>query len=134
MYDSDSDEDDEEMTELRKTASRSVQGQGHDFNRLCRSTKSTLLKSLKISLVRFEYLYSVFDHFSSRIREKRKLVMMESREKRKVEKPRLPRTAKKMVASQMEKTMEDLGVEFEDKSGVRVFVELKMPLVLSQVL
>lgn len=55
----------------------------------------------------------------SRIREKRKIVMLESREKRKVEKPRLPRTAKKMLASKMEKTMEDLGVEFEDKNDVR---------------
>ena len=45
-------------------------------------------------------------------------MVLESREKRKVEKPRLPRTAKKMVASDMEKQMEDLGVVFEDKEKV----------------
>lgn len=49
------------------------------------------------------------------IREKRKLITLESREKKTVEKPRLPRTAKKLSVKRMEKEMEDLGVEIQDK-------------------
>ena len=45
-----------------------------------------------------------------RIREKRILKVMESREKRKVETPRLPRTAKKVQAQKMETDMAELGV------------------------
>ena len=45
-----------------------------------------------------------------RIREKRILKVMESREKRKVETPRLPRTAKKVRAGKMETEMAELGV------------------------
>ena len=45
-----------------------------------------------------------------RIREKRVLKVMESREKRKVETPRLPRTAKKVPSTRMESEMAELGV------------------------
>ncbi|KAK2178094.1 hypothetical protein NP493_563g04039 [Ridgeia piscesae] len=45
-----------------------------------------------------------------KIREKRILKVMESREKRKVETPRLPRTAKKVRAGKMETEMAELGV------------------------
>ena len=38
------------------------------------------------------------------------LKVMESREKRKVETPRLPRTAKKVQSTRMESEMADLGV------------------------
>ena len=55
---------------------------------------------------------------AAKIREKRKLIIMESREKRKVEKERLPRTAKKIVAKEMEKSMEELGLEIENKEEV----------------
>ena len=49
-----------------------------------------------------------------RIKDKRKLMMMESREKRRVEKPRLPRTAKKIDTSRMSREMGDLGVEMDE--------------------
>ena len=48
-----------------------------------------------------------------RIREKRNLAILESREKRRIEKPRLPRTAKKVSADVVEQTMGDLGVEID---------------------
>ncbi|XP_006823902.1 GTP-binding protein 4-like [Saccoglossus kowalevskii] len=48
---------------------------------------------------------------ASKIRNKRKIVMMESKEKRKVEKPVLPRTAIKGKRSRFEREMGELGVE-----------------------
>ena len=51
---------------------------------------------------------------AARIREKRKLIMMESKEKRTVEKPRLPRTAKKLNVKRMAAEMGELGLEIED--------------------
>jgi len=42
------------------------------------------------------------------------LIVMESREKRRVEKPKLPRTAKKLNTKKMASEMEELGVEVDD--------------------
>lgn len=53
---------------------------------------------------------------ATRIREKRTLAVMESREKRKIETPRLPRTAKKFTVTEMGDTMEGLGVDI-NRSG-----------------
>ena len=44
--------------------------------------------------------------------------MLESKEKRKIEKPRLPRTAKKVDANSIVKTMAELGVVVEDNDEV----------------
>ena len=49
--------------------------------------------------------------------------MMESREKRKVEKPRLPRTAKKLDTNKMAAEMGDLGVDVDTKGDVSVSLE-----------
>jgi len=51
---------------------------------------------------------------AAKIKEKRKIITMESREKRKVEKPRLPRTAKRIDTDRMKKEMGDLGLDVED--------------------
>ncbi len=45
-------------------------------------------------------------------------MILESREKRKVEKPKLPRTAKKLDTNKMKGEMEELGVEVEDQGEV----------------
>ena len=44
--------------------------------------------------------------------------MMESKEKRTVEKPRLPRTAKKLNVKRMAAEMGELGLEIEDGEEV----------------
>lgn len=49
------------------------------------------------------------------IREKRQLITLESRRKKTIQKPRLPRTAKKLDIKRMESEIEDLGVEIQDK-------------------
>ena len=46
--------------------------------------------------------------------------MMESREKRKVEKPRLPRTAKKLDTHKMAQEMGELGVDVDVTGNVSV--------------
>jgi len=51
---------------------------------------------------------------ASKIREKRKIKIVESREKRRVEGPRVPRTAKKISSDKMQSELGDLGVEFEE--------------------
>ena len=56
--------------------------------------------------------------FKTRIREKRQLITMESRERKKCAKPRLPRSAKKLDANRMEKEMEELGVDISDQVGI----------------
>ena len=56
-----------------------------------------------------------------RIRERRKLQILESREKRKVEKPRLPRTAKKIQTKKMEAELGQLGVEIEPDDDVSFY-------------
>lgn len=53
-----------------------------------------------------------------RIRERRKLQIMESREKRKVEKPRMPRTAKKIQTKRMETELGQIGLEIEPDEDV----------------
>ena len=50
---------------------------------------------------------------SYRIREKRKLAILESRERRRLEGPKLPRTAKKVDLNEMGEKMEELGVELD---------------------
>ncbi|KAK3106433.1 hypothetical protein FSP39_019818 [Pinctada imbricata] len=75
-YDSDSEEEDENMKDIRKTAKK--------------------------------------------IREKRKIIVMESREKRKVEKPRLPRTALKATKRKMEEELGELGIEIESDSETHI--------------
>ncbi|KAL4229360.1 Nucleolar GTP-binding protein 1 [Mactra antiquata] len=50
---------------------------------------------------------------ASRIREKRQLITLESGEKRRIQRPRVPRTAKKIDVKQMEESMEELGVEMD---------------------
>ena len=45
--------------------------------------------------------------------------MMESREKRRTSKPRLPRTAKKLDTSRMTKEMGQLGVDVDIEGEVR---------------
>jgi len=49
---------------------------------------------------------------------------MESREKRKVEKPRLPRTAKKIETKKMERQLGQLGLEIVPDEDVSIFSEL----------
>jgi len=56
-----------------------------------------------------------------RIRERRKLQIIESREKRKVEKPRLPRTAKKIQTKKMETQLGQLGLEIEPDAEVSIY-------------
>ena len=56
-----------------------------------------------------------------RIRNKRKLIMMESREKRRVEKPQVPRSAKRVSSKQMQGELEDLGIEMDEKEQVLQF-------------
>ena len=56
-----------------------------------------------------------------RIRERRKLQIIESREKRKVEKPRLPRTAKKIQTKKMEAELGQIGLEIEHDEEVSVY-------------
>uniref|UniRef100_A0A0B7AXV2 OBG-type G domain-containing protein n=1 Tax=Arion vulgaris TaxID=1028688 RepID=A0A0B7AXV2_9EUPU len=52
------------------------------------------------------------------IREKRKIITMESREKRRVEKPRMPRPTKRSRSqAQLETEMEDLGVEIPTEAS-----------------
>lgn len=48
-----------------------------------------------------------------KIKDKRKLIVMESREKRRIEKPRLPRTAKKLDTNRMSREMGELGVDVD---------------------
>ena len=60
-------------------------------------------------------------HVSCRIRERRKLQIIESREKRKVEKPRVPRTAKKIQTKKMETQLGQLGLEIEQDEAVSAF-------------
>ena len=48
--------------------------------------------------------------------------MMESQEKRTVEKPRLPRTAKKLNVKRMAAEMGELGLEIEDGEDVCFFI------------
>lgn len=43
---------------------------------------------------------------------------MESREKRSIQRSRVPRTAKKIDVAKMEESMEALGVEIENKDEV----------------
>ena len=50
-----------------------------------------------------------------RIRDKRKLKIMASREKRRIETPRLPRTAKRVRASSVRTEMADLGVDMKSE-------------------
>jgi len=50
---------------------------------------------------------------AQKIRAKRKVQILESREKRKVETPRLPRTAKKITTSKMSSELGELGIEVE---------------------
>ncbi|XP_063424181.1 GTP-binding protein 4-like [Mytilus trossulus] len=50
---------------------------------------------------------------AGRIREKRKIIVLESREKRTIEKPRLPRTAKKLDTKRMTSEMGELGVDVD---------------------
>lgn len=52
---------------------------------------------------------------ASKIRNKRQLITLESREKRRIQRPRVPRTAKKINAAEMEKSMETVGVEIDNK-------------------
>ncbi|XP_045209739.2 GTP-binding protein 4-like [Mercenaria mercenaria] len=52
---------------------------------------------------------------AAKIRNKRQLITMESGEKRRIQRPRVPRTAKKIDAKQMEDDMEALGVEIDNK-------------------
>ena len=63
-----------------------------------------------------------------RIREKRKLIVMESREKRKVEKPRMPRTGKKMDTDRMKDELGELGLEVDSDEEVSFLVALSFPL------
>jgi nucleolar GTP-binding protein len=47
------------------------------------------------------------------IRERQKLKILESREKRRVEKPRMPRTGKKITETAMKKTMATVGLDVD---------------------
>jgi len=67
------------------------------------------------------YVVSDTMHVSCRIRERRKLQIIESRQKRKVEKPRLPRTAKKIQTKTMEAELGQLGLEIEQDEDVSAF-------------
>ncbi|KAK3597055.1 hypothetical protein CHS0354_022058 [Potamilus streckersoni] len=53
---------------------------------------------------------------AKKIREKRNMITLLSREKRKIAKPRLPRSARPRSRSEMEEEMEELGVEIENKN------------------
>jgi len=53
-----------------------------------------------------------------RIREKKRIIILESREKRKVEKPRMPRTAKKMKTKTMESELGAMGVDVDSSENV----------------
>ncbi|XP_070535478.1 GTP-binding protein 4-like [Ptychodera flava] len=67
---------------------------------------------------------------ASKIRNKRKIIMMESKEKRKVEKPVLPRTAIRGKRSRFERDMEELGVEPDNEGHyTRSRSRSKTPLV-----
>ena len=61
----------------------------------------------------WQKLHGSWLYVRCRIRERRKLQIIESREKRKVEKPRLPRTAKKIQAKKMEAELGQIGLEIE---------------------
>jgi len=50
------------------------------------------------------------------------LQIIASREKRKVEKPRLPRTAKKIQTKKMEAQLGQLGLEIEPDEDVSVYI------------
>jgi hypothetical protein len=45
---------------------------------------------------------------------------LESGEKRRIQRPRVPRTAKKIDSKKMEESMEALGVEIENKDEVNL--------------
>lgn len=55
-------------------------------------------------------------HF--RIREKRKLKVLESRERRRIEKPRVPRSAKKIDTDEIQKELGDLGLDIDASEEV----------------
>nr|KAG5700521.1 hypothetical protein BaRGS_025233 [Batillaria attramentaria] len=59
-----------------------------------------------------------------KIREKKKIMILESREKRRVQKAKLPRTGKKVDPDDMEEQLEELGVEF-DASGENNFGRMR---------
>ncbi|XP_060572801.1 GTP-binding protein 4-like [Ruditapes philippinarum] len=52
---------------------------------------------------------------AAKIRNKRQIITLESGEKRRIQRPRVPRTAKKIDSKKMEESMEALGVEIENK-------------------
>lgn len=52
---------------------------------------------------------------AAKIRHKRQIITLESGEKRRIQRPRVPRTAKKIDSKKMEESMEALGVEIENK-------------------
>lgn len=54
---------------------------------------------------------------AKQIREKKKIMILESREKRKVEKPRLPRTAKKIQTKTMESELGERGVDVDSSEN-----------------
>lgn len=54
----------------------------------------------------------------NRIREKRQIIVMESREKRRVEKSRMPRTGRKVNPNEMEEELGKLGVDFDSSKEV----------------
>ncbi|XP_060074970.1 GTP-binding protein 4-like [Ylistrum balloti] len=51
---------------------------------------------------------------AKKIKEKRKIMMIESREKRRINKPRLPKKAQKIDTKSMVTDMEEMGVEIEE--------------------
>ncbi|PVD37279.1 hypothetical protein C0Q70_04276 [Pomacea canaliculata] len=59
-----------------------------------------------------------------KIREKRQIIVMESREKRRVEKSRMPRTGRKVNPNEMEEELGKLGVDF-DSSKETNFARLR---------
>ena len=65
-----------------------------------------------------------------RIRERRQLIYMESKEKRKVEKPRMPRTAKKVSSKDLINQMDDMGVEIKDNEEVTIVLTQIIWLIL----
>lgn len=56
---------------------------------------------------------------ANQIREKKKLKILESKEKN-TQGPRMPRTAKKVQRTVLEKEMRSLGVDMDDKDDVSV--------------
>ncbi len=58
-----------------------------------------------------------------RIVDKRKLMVMESREKRRIEKPRVPRTATKLDTQRMSAEMGELGVDVNMDDEVRAHAQ-----------